>query len=409
MPKLSIRDLEVENREVLMRVDFNVPLQDGKITDDTRIQAALPSIKHLLEGGAKLVLCSHLGRPNGERNAEFSLRPVAQRLGELLAKEVGFAEDCVGETVAAQRAALGAGEVLLLENTRFHCGEAGRKVDKVKVASGNDPSFAKALADKATIFVNDAFGTAHRAHGSTEGVTHHVEQSAMGLLIERELEFLSEKLRSPERPFLVILGGKKVSDKIEVISALLEKADAFLIGGAMAYTFLKAQGREVGESLVENDKLDLALEILAKAKEKGVRFLLPDDSRITQKFEEGAETKVTTPYSEGGSIEASWEGIDIGDKAIEEFCAEVAGAKTIVWNGPMGVFEMTSFEKGTKAITQAVAAVDALTIVGGGDSVTAVKKYNLGDEMSFISTGGGASLELLEGKELPGVAALTDV
>jgi 3-phosphoglycerate kinase len=398
MPKLSIRALEVENREVLMRVDFNVPLKDGEIADDTRIQAALPSVKHLLVAGAKLVLCSHLGRPKGKPDPQYSLRPAAVRLGELLGKEVGFADDCVGEAVADLRAALPAGEILLLENTRFHAAE-----------KGNDAEFAQALAGAATIFVNDAFGTAHRAHGSTEGVTHHVERSAMGFLIERELEFLSEKLESPERPFLVVLGGKKVSDKIEVITALLEKADSFLVGGAMAYTFLKAQGHEVGESLVEDDKLELALEILAKAKEKEVTFLLPADSRLTQEFKEGAETRVSTPYRDGGSIEAGWEGIDIGDQAIEEFCAEVGRAKTIIWNGPMGVFELTSFEKGTKEVAQAIAEVDALTIVGGGDSVTAVKKYNLDDAMSFISTGGGASLELLEGKELPGVAALSEV
>ena len=398
MPKLSIRDLRVEDREVLMRVDFNVPLQDGEITDDTRIQAALPSIKHLLSGGARLVLCSHLGRPKGEPDARFSLKPVAVRLGELLGQEVFFGDDCIGADVATKRATLGAGEVILLENTRFHAGE-----------KANAPEFANALAGHATVFVNDAFGTAHRAHGSTEGVTHHVEKSAMGFLIERELKFLCDKLESPERPFVVILGGAKVSDKIEVISALLEKADALIIGGAMANTFLHAQGHRMGNSLLEADKSELALDILAKAEVKGVRILLPADTRATREFKEGAETKVTAPYAEGGEVGDGWEGIDIGDLAIEEFCAEIAAAGTIVWNGPMGVFELNSFEKGTKEVARAVADSGALTIVGGGDSVTAVKKYNLGDSMSFISTGGGASLELLEGKELPGVAALTDI
>lgn len=397
MAKLTIRDLDVRDREVLMRVDFNVPLQDGAITDDTRIRAALPSIQHLLEGGAKLVLCSHLGRPKGEPDPQFSLRPAAVRLGELLGKPVAFAEDCVGEAVSAQRAALGAGEVLLLENTRFHAGE-----------KENDPAFARELAGTATLFVNDAFGTAHRAHASTEGVTHHVERSAMGFLIERELEFLCEKLESPERPFVVILGGAKVSDKIEVITALLEKADSLIIGGAMANTFRRAQGFEMGKSLLEEDKLELALEILAKAEAKGVKILLPADTRITEEFKEGAATKCTPAYTDGGGVDEGWEGIDIGDRAIEEFCAEVAKARTIIWNGPMGVFEIDSFQAGTKAVAEAVATSGALTIVGGGDSVTAVKKYGLGDAMSFISTGGGASLELLEGKQLPGVVALSE-
>ena len=398
MAKLSIRDLDVQGKAVLMRVDFNVPLNDaGEITDDTRIQAALPSIKLLLDGGAKLTLCSHLGRPKGEPDPKFSLRPAAVRLGELLGKEVGFAASCVGGSTEAARVGLESGEVILLENTRFHAEE-----------KANDAEFAGALAGGAEIFVNDAFGTAHRAHASTEGVTHHVSQSAMGLLIERELEFLQGKLEAPESPFLVIMGGAKVSDKIEVITALLEKADAFIIGGAMAYTFRKAQGHAVGDSLVENDKLDLALDILEQAEAKNTRFLLPADTRITQEFKDGAETQVTAPYAEGGSIPDAWEGIDIGDVAIEEFSAEVMQAKTIVWNGPMGVFEIGSFEAGTKAITEAVAKSDALSIVGGGDSVTAVKKYGLADQMSFISTGGGASLELLEGKELPGVAALSN-
>ena len=398
MAKLKISDIQAGGKEVLVRVDFNVPLNDSlEITDDTRIRAALPTIKHLKKTGAKVVLCSHCGRPKGERVEKFSLKPAAVRLAELLGSEVQFADDCIGDAVAEKRAALQNGEVLLLENTRYHAAE-----------TENDPVFAKALAGQADIFINDAFGTAHRAHGSTEGVTHHVGQSAMGFLIERELEYLEDKLADPARPFVVIMGGAKVSDKIEVITALLEKADTFIIGGAMAYTFRKAQGHKVGDSLVENDKLDLALNILKEAEEKKTRFLLPADTRITQEFKNGAGTKVTAPYSDGGEIPDGWEGIDIGDVAIEEFSKEVAGAGTIVWNGPMGVFEIDSFAAGTKAVTEAVAATNAVTIVGGGDSVTAVKKFGYEDKMTFISTGGGASLELLEGKILPGVAALTD-
>ncbi|MGB2402566.1 MAG: phosphoglycerate kinase [Akkermansiaceae bacterium] len=398
MAKLSIRDLDVNGKAVLMRVDFNVPLNDaGEITDDTRIVSALPSIKQLLSGGAKLTLCSHLGRPKDESDLKYSLRPAAVRLGELLGQDVAFAKSCISEQAAAARSALQAGEVILLENTRFYSEE-----------KANDAAFAKTLAGDAEIFVNDAFGTAHRAHASTEGVTHHIAQSAMGFLIERELEFLCDKLESPTSPFLVIMGGAKVSDKIEVITALLEKADTFIIGGAMAYTFRKAQGYAVGDSLVENDKLDLALDILKKAEELNTRFLLPADTRITQEFKNGAETQVTETYASGGEIPAGWEGIDIGDVAIGEFCAEIANAGTIVWNGPMGVFEIDSFEAGTKAVTEAVAESNALSIVGGGDSVTAVKKYGLADQVSFISTGGGASLELLEGKQLPGVTALSD-
>ncbi len=397
MSKLSIRDLDVSGKSVLMRADFNVPLNDaGEITDDTRIVAALPSIKKLLEGGAKLTLCSHLGRPKGEPDPKYSLKPVATRLSELLGQDVIFADDCVGADSAAKREALAEGGVILLENTRFHAGE-----------KSNDPEFAKALTANAEIFVNDAFGTAHRAHASTEGVTHFVSQSAMGFLIERELEFLCDKLETPEKPFLVIMGGAKVSDKIEVITNLLEKADTFIIAGAMAYTFRKAQGFAVGDSLVENDKLDLALSILKLAEEKNTKFMLPADTRIAQEFKDGVETRVVA--AEGEGIPDGWEGLDIGEAAIAEFSAEIAKAKTIVWNGPMGVFEMKSFEQGTKSVAEAVAASDALSIVGGGDSVTAVKKFGLEDKVTFISTGGGASLELLEGKELPGVAALTEV
>jgi 3-phosphoglycerate kinase len=396
MAKLSIRDLDVNGKEVLMRVDFNVPLENGAITDDTRIQGAVPSIKHLLAGGAKLVLASHLGRPKGH-DSKFSLAPAAARLAEILGREVKLAPDCIDADTAALRAELQPGQVLLLENTRYYAAE-----------EANDPDFAEALAGSAEIYVNDAFGTAHRAHASTEGVTHFVEQSAMGFLMERELEYLDGKLQDPERPFLVIMGGAKVSDKIQVISKLMEKADAFLIGGAMANTFRKAQGYKTGNSRVEADKLDLALEILATAKSKGVEFLLPADTRITQEFKEGAETKCTGVYEEGGETPDGWEGIDIGDKAIEAFVKEIAKAKTIIWNGPMGVFEIDSFGKGTKAVAEAMAKSEAVTIVGGGDSVTAVNKYGLDDDMTFISTGGGASLELLEGKVLPGVAALSE-
>ena len=329
MSKLSIRDLDVSGKPVLMRADFNVPLNDaGEITDDTRIVAALPSIKHLLDGGAQLTLCSHLGRPKGAPEAKYSLRPVATRLSELLGKEVIFADDCISEESAAKRKSLSDGGVILLENTRFHAGE-----------KANDPEFAKALTANAEIFVNDAFGTAHRAHGSTEGVTHYVSQSAMGFLIERELEFLCEKLESPEKPFLVIMGGAKVSDKIEVITALLEKADTFIVAGAMAYTFRKAQGYNVGTSLVEEDKLDLARSILKLAEEKNTKFMLPADNTCAQEFKDGVETKIVS--STGDGIPDGWMGLDIGTQAIKDFSEEAAKAKTIVWNGPMGVFEMT--------------------------------------------------------------------
>ena len=400
MAKLSIRNLDFSGKEVLMRVDFNVPLKDGVITDDTRIQAAVPTIRHLVDGGAKLVLCSHLGRPKGGPEAKYSLAPTAAHLGSILGKTVKLAPDCVGAEATAMRAALGAGEVLILENTRFHAEE-----------EANDKEFAKQLAGSAEIYVNDAFGTAHRAHASTEGVTHFIPTSAMGFLMERELQYLCDELEKPAKPFLVIMGGAKVSDKIQVITSLMEKADAFIIGGAMANTFRKAQGYHTGNSRVEADKLDLALEILAKAKAKGVRFLLPADTRITQEFKDGAATQVTAPYEQGGETPDGWEGIDIGDVAIREFSEEVATARTIIWNGPMGVFEIENFAKGTRAIAEAVAQATskgAVTIIGGGDSVTAVNQFGLDDKMTFISTGGGASLELLEGKELPGVAALNN-
>lgn len=397
MAKLTVRDLYVKGKEVLMRVDFNVPLKDGEITNDARIVAALPTIKFLLDGGARLVLCSHLGRPKNEPDPAFSLKPVAGRLSELLGKEVKFVPSAIGPEAEAARAAMKDGDVALLENVRFYPGE-----------KKNDPEFAKALLGNATLFVNDAFGTAHRAHASTEGVTHFAEKSAMGFLIERELEYLEGKLENPEKPFVVIMGGAKVSDKIEVLSKLMEKADTFLIGGAMANTFLAAEGYDLGASKIEGDKLDLAREILANAKAKGVKFVLPADVRVTMKFEDGAETFCTAPFAEGGKVPEGGMAIDIGDKAIEEFSAIIKNAKTVLWNGPMGVFEMDCFAKGTKEIAEALADSSAISIVGGGDSVTAAKKFKVQDKLSFCSTGGGASLELLEGKVLPGVGALSD-
>lgn len=402
--KLSVADLSVQGKRVLVRVDFNVPLkdEDGKkvITDDTRVTAALPTIKHLRDNGARVILMSHLGRPKGGPAPEFSLQPVADRLADLLGCPVKFAPDCIGAEAAALAAGLQDGEVLLLENVRFY-----------KEEEKNDPAFAAKLAALGEVYVNDAFGTAHRAHASTEGVARLLGQSAAGFLMQRELKYLKEELATPARPFVVIMGGSKVSDKIQVIMSLMEKADAILIGGAMAFTFAKAQGHAVGASRVEADKLDLALQILAAAKEKGVKFLLPTDTRETDKFEDGAQTRCTGRFEEGGSVTDGWMGIDIGDAAIEEFRAEILAAKTIIWNGPVGVFEIENFAKGTKAVAEAMAeATDngAVTIIGGGDSVTAVNQFGLADRMTFISTGGGASLELLEGQELPGVAALTD-
>jgi 3-phosphoglycerate kinase len=396
--KLSITDIQVNGKEVLMRCDFNVPYNSElEITDDTRIQAAIPSIKHLLENGAKLVICSHMGRPAGKPEEKYSLRPVGLRLSEILGAPIAFADDTIGDHATLLRSQLDPGHAVLLENTRFD--------DKEKA---NDPEFAKALAGNAEIFVNDAFGTAHRAHASTEGVTHHIAQSAMGFLIAAELEFLQDKLKTPAKPFLAIMGGKKVSDKIQVIKAMMDKADEFIIGGAMAYTFLKAQGYKTGMSLVEDEFIPLAKEILETAKQKGIKFHLPADTRITQEFANDAETRVTAPYSEGGEIPDDWEGIDIGDVAIKDFCKVVEGAGTILWNGPMGVFEMDNFAAGTIALAEAVAKADALTIVGGGDSVTAANKFCNPSDFDFLSTGGGASLELLEGKELPGVAALSN-
>jgi 3-phosphoglycerate kinase len=397
--KLSIRDLAPAGQRILMRVDFNVPLDDaGQITDDTRIVAAIPSIEFLAKAGGKVILMSHLGRPKDEPNPKYSLKPVAVRLGELLSVPVKFAGDCVGPVAEAAVADLNDGEILLLENVRFHPGE-----------TKNDPEFSKKLAAHGDIYVNDAFGTAHRAHASTAGVTEYLKQSAMGFLIEKELEFLVDKLENPARPFVVIMGGAKVSDKIEVLNRLMEKADVFIIGGAMANTFLLAQGHKIGKSLAEPDKTDLALHILETAKKNNTQFLLPADTRHTAEFRDDAPTEVTAPWADGGFIPDDREGIDIGDRAIKEFSDKIAEAGTVIWNGPMGVFEKRGFDIGTRAIGKAIAEnVKAVTIVGGGDSVTAANQFGFGEKMDHMSTGGGASLELLEGKVLPGIAVLTE-
>ena len=401
MAKKTVKDLDLAGKRVLVRVDFNVPLKDegGRrvITDDTRIRGALPTIEYLIEQKARVILMSHLGRPKGEKDSSLSLEPVADRLGELIGRTVAFVDDCVGGRVGEAAGTLGEGDVLVLENLRFY-----------KEETENDDAFAAKLGSLADVYVNDAFGTAHRAHASTAGVASHVSETGMGFLMERELKYLCDELEDPARPFLVIMGGAKVSDKIEVIKALMSKADAIMIGGAMAYTFQKSMGNPIGNSLVQNDKLVVARELMALAKEKGVRLLLPKDALQTQEFKEGATVENTPEYGDGEGISDGWEGVDIGAVTIEEFKKEVASAKTIVWNGPMGVFEISTFADGTRAIADAVAESDAVTIIGGGDSVTAVNKFGVADKMTFISTGGGASLELLEGKELPGVAALAD-
>ena len=393
MNKKTIKDIDLKGKKVLVRCDFNVPLDENQnITDNTRIVAALPTIKYLLENNCSVVLCSHLGRPKGEVKPEFSLKPVAKELSRLLDKEVIMAKDVVGEDATSKAKALQPGQILLLENVRFHREE-----------TDNDPEFSKKLASMAEIFVNDAFGAAHRAHSSTVGVASYLP-AVSGLLIEKELQFLGNALNNPERPFVAILGGAKVSDKIGVIDSLLEKVDTLMIGGGMAYTFFKAQGYEVGNSLCEPDKCDLALSLMNKAKEKGVKFLLPVDTKIGKEFKPDTESK-TVAWTE---IPEGWEGFDIGEKTIEMFKDELKSAKTVVWNGPLGLFEFDQFAIGTNAIAHALAELDATTIIGGGDSAAAVEKAGLADKMTHISTGGGASLEFLEGKKLPGIECLQD-
>jgi len=392
MNKKSVRDVQVAGRRVFVRVDFNVPLENGKITDDTRIRETLPTIKFLIEGGAKIILASHMGRPNGQVVEELRLTPAAERLSELLGKPVAKANEVVGDAVKAQVAALQAGDVLLLENVRFNAGE-----------EKNDPELAKQFAELADLFVNDAFGAAHRAHASTEGIAHLLP-AVSGLLVEKELDVLGKALNNPERPFTAIVGGSKVKDKIDVINKMIEIADNILIGGGLSYTFLKAQGHEVGKSLLDNSKLDLTLEFIEKAKKLGKNLYLPVDIVVTDDFSADANTQIVGV----DGIPAEWEGIDIGPKTREIYADVIKNSKLVVWNGPMGVFEIEPFSHGTRAVAQACAETAGYTVIGGGDSAAAAEKFQLADRMDHISTGGGASLEFMEGKALPGVVALND-
>ena len=396
MPKLSIRDLEMRGKRVFIRVDFNVPLAGDRVEDDTRIRETLPTLRLVIERGGRLVLASHLGRPKGKVNPKYSLKPVVGRLSELLGKAAAFAPDCVGPEVERLAGALKDGEVVLLENLRFHPEE-----------EANDPQFSRQLALLCDVYVNDAFGSAHRAHASTEGIAHHVTPAAAGLLMEKELRYLTQAITEPDRPYVAILGGAKVSDKIEVINNLLQLCDSLLIGGAMTYTFLRAQGQAVGSSLVEADKLDLAQRVLDEVKRRNFRFLLPSDHVIAQKAEAGAEKRAVDDSAPGG-IPEGWMGLDIGAATVRAYAAEIARAKTVVWNGPMGVFEIDDFAQGTLEVARAVAASSALSIVGGGDSVAALAKAGLTEQITHVSTGGGASLEFLAGRKLPGVEALTE-
>ncbi len=392
--KKSVDDINVKGLRVLVRCDFNVPLQDGKITDENRLVASLPTIKKLIADGGKIILCSHLGKPKGEPKPELSLAPVAVRMSELLGQEVKFAADpeVVGENAKAAVAAMKDGDVVLLENTRYR-----------KEETKNGEEFSKDLASLCDVFVNDAFGTAHRAHCSNVGVTQYVDTAVVGYLMQKEIDFLGNAVNNPERPFVAILGGSKVSSKISVIENLLDKVDTLIIGGGMAYTFAKAKGLEVGTSLLEADYIDYAADMIKKAADKGVNLLLPIDTVVAKEFNNDAPSRVVE-----GSMEADEMGLDIGPKTRELFADAVKSAKTVVWNGPMGVFEMPNFAKGTIAVAEALAEIDATTIIGGGDSAAAVNQLGFGDKMTHISTGGGASLEFLEGKELPGVAAAND-
>lgn len=393
MNKKTVKDIDLKEKKVFVRCDFNVPMDENRnITDNTRIVAALPTIKYLLEQNCKLILASHLGRPKGEFKPEYSLAPVAKELSNLLGKEVIMANDVVGEDATSKASNLKEGEILLLENVRFH-----------KEETENEPEFSKKLASMAEVFVNDAFGTAHRAHSSTTGIASYLP-AVSGFLIEKELKFLGNAVNNPERPFVAILGGAKVSDKIGVIDSLLEKVDTLMIGGGMAYTFFKAQGYEVGNSICEMDKLDLARTAMEKAKQKGVKLMLPVDTKIGKEFKADTESK-TVKYTE---IPADWEGFDIGAETIKMFSDELRNAKTVIWNGPLGLFEFDQFAIGTNEIAKVLSEIDATTIIGGGDSAAAVKKAGLEDKMTHISTGGGASLEFLEGKKLPGIEALMD-
>ena len=394
MNKKTVKDIDVNGKKVLVRCDFNVPIdsETGKITDNRRIRAALPTIQYLLDHNAKVILCSHLGRPKGEFNLKYSLKPVAEELSKLLNKDVKLAKDVIGESAKELTANMNEGDIVLLENVRFH-----------KEEEQNDPEYSKALASMAEIYVNDAFGTAHRAHSSTTGVADYLP-AVSGFLIEKELEFLGGALENPAHPFVAILGGAKVSDKIGVIENLLDKVDTLIIGGGMAYTFYKAQGHHIGTSICEEDKLDLARSILEKAQEKGVKLLLPVDNHVSSEYSNNGEEKMVNSTE----IPEGFMGLDIGPKTIEKFEEAVKDAKTVVWNGPLGVCEFDKFATGTKAVATMLSKIDAITIIGGGDSAAAIEKLGLADKMTHISTGGGASLEFLEGKTLPGIACLQD-